>query len=82
MMMNQGFNLNNKLKLNFTSKLVIPPNSNFFTFKANSGASKHYVRENDINALTQISNEHGNRRVILPNNEKINVTKKRNIGIK
>ena len=75
-MMDQSFNLNSKLKLNFTSKLVIPPNSNFLTFKADSGASKHYVRETDMKALTQISNEHNNRRVILPNNEKINVTKR------
>ena len=69
----------NKLKitLNHMASLKLPPviNNNSIVFKADSGASKHYVRIKDAHALTNMTDVTAIRKVVLPNNDTIAVTK-------
>ena len=50
-----------------------PPKSNFITTKADSGATKHYFRSQDMACLQQIEQAHGPS-VFLPNIETITST--------
>jgi len=69
---------NNKInKMLFMQPLspIIPHNNSTVIFKADSGASKHYLRDSDAAILTNLENIVTPRRVILPNNESIKITK-------
>jgi len=59
------------------ASLKLPPviNNNSIVFKADSGASKHYVRIKDAHALTNMTDVTAIRKVVLPNNDTIAVTK-------
>jgi len=69
----------NKLKITLyhMASLKLPPviNNNSILFKADSGASKHYFRIKDAHALTNMTNVTAIRKVVLPNNDTIAVTK-------
>ena len=61
--------------LNHMSCPNLPPVNNPITFKADSGASKHYLKINDMHVLTHMTDVAKSRQVTLPNNEKIEITK-------
>ena len=64
--------LNNHLDYNNNS--TVPPISQKFVIaKADSGASKHYIRQQDMNCLTNVTKKNGPT-VYLPNMEAIQTT--------
>ena len=56
--------------------LAVPPQLNYTLLKADYGASKHFVRIEDKSTLTNVHEQSDNKCVILPNNERIQITEK------
>jgi len=65
-----------KITLNHMTSLKLSPiiKNDSIVFKADSGASKHYVRINDDNALSRIIEVSAIRKVILHLLEVINIS--------
>ena len=78
---------NVKIKNNFhcINSLVVPqslPNqNNCIVFKADSGASKHYVRAVDKSTLSNISINNSKMMVVLPDNSKTDITQQGNLNL-